>query len=224
MADRRFESLEEQRRRRENELAGDRNRGDYNPYDPRNYDSGGFGFGGTSGSAGGYGAGGMGPQTGYGSQANYGQGYSAGDYDPEDIDDRFPDQAAPQSRRWGGGLPRNSIGWGPQAPDYNRSVDPGRDLGYTPRNNRRPWQDYGMRKKRDYAEEMGTAHHDDPHYMSWRDEQVRKLDDDYAAYRSERQVKFNDEFDTWRKTRDTSRATGSASDADLPLKKPKAAE
>jgi len=46
------------------------------PYDARNYESGGFGYGGTNGSAGGFGVGGAGPQSGgYGSQANYGEGY-----------------------------------------------------------------------------------------------------------------------------------------------------
>jgi len=47
----------------------------YDPYDPRAADAGGFGYGGSTGSAGGFGAGGSGPQTGeYGSQANYGAG------------------------------------------------------------------------------------------------------------------------------------------------------
>ena len=46
------------------------------PYDQRNYESGGFGYGGSNGSAGGFGVGGAGPQSGgYGSQANYGEGY-----------------------------------------------------------------------------------------------------------------------------------------------------
>ena len=60
-------------------IAGDAHNNDYNPYDPRNYDSGGFGYGGTNGSGDGFGGGGMGPQQGYASQSNYGQGQPAGD-------------------------------------------------------------------------------------------------------------------------------------------------
>jgi hypothetical protein len=42
--------------------------------------------------------------------------------------------------------------------------------------------------------------------MSWRDEQMRKLDDDYRAYRQENQTKFHTDFETWRNKRAASPA------------------
>lgn len=51
----------------------------------------------------------------------------------------------------------------------------------------------------------GNTQHFDPHYNQWRNEQIRKLDEDYHSYNQERYGKFSDEFDQWRKTRKASR-------------------
>jgi hypothetical protein len=147
---------------------------DYNPFDARNFDSGGFGYGGTNGSAGGFGIGGNGPQTGaYGSQANYGQGSEAGGPDtwPEDFE---------HHNDWRDGLPHNFRGWGPQTPDGGPSPP------------RRP---AAMKRA------TRPIHPLDHHYLTWREEQMRKLDADYLAWRAERQGQFNQDFDEWRRKR-----------------------
>lgn len=175
----------------------------YDPYDARNYDAGGFGFGGTSGSGGGFGAGGGGPQTGgYGSQANYGQG---GRYEPE------AEQHRPS---WLDSFPHSFHGWGPNAPDYG--PDPQRNLGYTPRSDHVPRQDYGRHSHRNYqreAERWGDEHPDDAHYRSWREQQMQALDDEYHAWREEGRTKFNEDFNAWRdKRRSKSAASATAKD------------
>lgn len=87
--------------------AGDDGYFRYDPYDPRAADSGGFGFGGSTGSAGGFGVGGAGPQTGeFGSQANYGAG-------PEF---NARDGATTDELEWTGVAP---LGSRPSEPDKN---------------------------------------------------------------------------------------------------------
>lgn len=188
-------------------FAGDR--GGYRPYDARNYDSGGFGYGGTSGSGGGFGAGGAGPQSGgYGTQANYGQGYPAGDYDPQHRDDYHPDERRRPS--WLDSFPHSFSGWGPRTPTYEN--DPQRALGYTPQSARPPSQDYGMNHHRNYAKE----HPDDVHYRAWREQQIRELDADYDAWRAENRTRFDEDFGGWRENRrkqKPDRVTGAAGDA-----------
>ncbi len=153
---------------------------DFNPFDARNYDSGGFGFGGSSGSAGGFGVGGNGPQSGaYGSQANYGQGAESGGPDSWMDDQRDPDQWEVH-HDWRDALPHNFRGWGPRAPDYGRPTPPPRQM----RAVRRP-----------------PPHPADTHYMAWREKQMRKLDEDYLAWRSERQARFNEDFEDWQRKR-----------------------
>jgi hypothetical protein len=185
----------------------------YNPYDARAYDSGGFGFGGTSGSGGGYGVGGMGPQGGYASQANAGQGYEPGNYDPDNVNADGPYIGYAPRGDWTNAFP-DRTGWGPRAPDYGR--DPQRELGYTQRFGGLPRQDYGRHRHRDYvgeAERWHNRHPDDHHYLSWRDEQLRSLDREYHAFSEERRNRFNSEFDTWRQRRAEERAKTSTSAA-----------
>lgn len=192
-------------------FAGDQ--GGYHPYDSRNYDSGGFGYGGTSGSGGGFGVGGAGPQAGgYGTQANYGQGYPVGDYDPDHREDFAPE--ARHRPSWLDSFPHSFSGWGPRAPAYEN--DPQRALGYTPRSGQRPEQDYGRRSHRNYSREMADEHPHDRHYRNWRDQQMRELDADYDAWRRENQSKFDEEFGGWRDKRSRTkreRPAGSAPDA-----------
>jgi hypothetical protein len=51
-----------------------------------------------------------------------------------------------------------------------------------------------------------TGQHHDPHYLQWRNEQIRKLDEDYEAWNKERYGKFSEEFDTWRRNRQAAAA------------------
>jgi hypothetical protein len=146
---------------------------DGNPYDARNFDSGGFGYGGTNGSAGGFGVGGNGPQTGaYGSQANFGQGIEAGGPDTwaEDFEHHNDYRDV---------LPHNFRGWGPQTPD------PGP----------------GPSRPRPRRQAANRVHPLDHHYLTWREQQIAKLDADYLAWRAERQGQFNQDFDDWRNRR-----------------------
>lgn len=198
------------------------NRFGYNPFDARQYDSGGFGFGGTSGSAGGYGVGGEGPQTGYASQANYGQGYEPGDYRPEAAEGYLDNTPEERHMSWLDSFPHSFHGWGPNAPDYGPEPrgNPQEALGYTQRTDQRPAQDYGRHRHRNYAREAdrwGDEHPDDHHYRAWREQQMRALDDDYLAWREEGRTKFNDDFNEWRNKRMRQRSTGSAIDADEPV-------
>lgn len=41
----------------------------------------------------------------------------------------------------------------------------------------------------------------DDHYLSWRDRQIRSLDQDYADYCREREQQFHSDFDNWRRSR-----------------------
>lgn len=41
----------------------------------------------------------------------------------------------------------------------------------------------------------------DDHYLSWRDRQMRILDNDYADYCREREQQFHSDFDNWRRSR-----------------------
>lgn len=52
-----------------------------------------------------------------------------------------------------------------------------------------------------HAPSHGHAHHGDPDYHQWREEQIRKLDSDYHQWRQERYQKFSEDFNTWRATR-----------------------
>jgi hypothetical protein len=147
---------------------------DADPFDPRNSDSGGFGFGGTNGSGGGFGVGGNGPQTGaYGSQANYGQGPEAGG--PDTWSEDFE-----HHNDWRDGLPHNFRGWGPQTPDTGPSAP---------------------RRAQPLKRPAQLIHPLDHHYLTWREDQVRKLDAEYVAWRAERQGRFNQDFEAWRSKR-----------------------
>ncbi len=82
-----------------------------------------------------------------------------------------------------------------------------------------------------YGRSQGASHHDDhePHYRTWREnqiashdrdyarwreEQVRKYDEDYKGWRNERHSTFSKEFEGWRSGRG-GQAGGSAPDEPL---------
>lgn len=44
-------------------------------------------------------------------------------------------------------------------------------------------------------------HHDDPDYVSWRDDQLRAHDRDYQAWREERRRSYDDDYGKWRRER-----------------------
>jgi hypothetical protein len=48
---------------------------------------------------------------------------------------------------------------------------------------------------------QGFSNHPDDHYRSWRDRQMRALDNDYADYCREREQQFHRDFDNWRSQR-----------------------
>lgn len=60
-----------------------------------------------------------------------------------------------------------------------------------------------------------AGQHHDPHYLQWRSEQIRKLDEDYEAWNKERYGKFSEEFDTWRRNRQAAAST-KESEAGMP--------
>ena len=143
---------------------------DVNPFDARNFDSGGFGYGGTSGSAGGFGVGGNGPQTGaYGSQANFGQGSEAGGPDTwaEDFE---------HHNDWRDSLPHNFHGWGPQTPDPGRTPSPPRRIppsSHPLDHHYLTWRDEQMRKL-------------DEDYLVWRAERQGQFNQDFEEWRRNR--------------------------------------
>ena len=72
-----------------------------------------------------------------------------------------------------------------------------------------PWY-YGggsadEQRRPDYAGDFGKhthhAHHGDPDYSKWREEQIRNLDRDYEEYRKARNSHFAEEFNQWRSAR-----------------------
>jgi hypothetical protein len=111
---------------------------------------------------------------------------------------------------WGGGgnpqtrYGRNQDG-GQQNTDYpyigrGRGESYGRGYGdFYQRSNE------GQGRDSDYQRNLGSqrqgAGHHDESYLNWRNDQIRKLDDDYDAYRREHQTKFNSDFDNWRNSR-----------------------
>ncbi len=86
---------------------------------------------------------------------------------------------------------------------YNRSAGGGR---YT---EDRSGRDYGApnygspsyQRQGSYgSSQQGRTDHD-PHYASWRQQQIDALDRDYDDYRREHQSKFENDFGSWRTTR-----------------------
>lgn len=64
------------------------------------------------------------------------------------------------------------------------------------------------RSQRPAERHQGDEHRD---YRAWREEQMRRCDEEYAEYCRERQEKFNQDFEEWRRAR-----AGRASRVDLP--------
>ena len=145
------------------------------PYDQRNYDSGGFGFGGTSGSAGGFGVGGNGPQSGgYGSQGNCGQGaFSHGDRGtpgPYDLNEHErggrPGRGGsnPEHPYWGQGRGRPyGEGWRARDRHHEQYLS---------------WRDAQIRNL-------------DLEYEDYRREHQAKFDEDFGSWRDKRAAERN---------------------------------
>ena len=53
----------------------------------------------------------------------------------------------------------------------------------------------------------------EPHYTSWRDEQIRSFDEDYRAFRAERGKKFGADFDEFRQNRERTAQKGAGANA-----------
>lgn len=59
--------------------------------------------------------------------------------------------------------------------------------------------------------------HQDDHYLSWRDRQMRALDNDYADYCREREQQFHSDFDNWRRSRQHGQKPAVGEPAELEL-------
>ena len=59
---------------------------------------------------------------------------------------------------------------------------------------------YGDRNDWERSPRNFSSRQDD-HYLSWRDRQIRSLDEDYADYCREREQQFHSDFDNWRRSR-----------------------
>jgi hypothetical protein len=116
----------------------------------------------------------------------------------EDFSGRTREGRAPsfraEDRNWGGsgrdewqgaGYARER-GYGGFQGDFGRS---GRDQGGF--EGRGDWE----RAPRNFSSRQ------DDHYLSWRDRQMRALDNDYADYCREREQQFHSDFDNWRRAR-----------------------
>jgi hypothetical protein len=132
--------------------------------------------------------------SGYGRSQTWGGGYNEGGYD--------------QHGTWGGSVRGSGYGRGQPQTRY------GSDHGYADQRDNQ-WQggrrDYGQQYGRNQDFDSGyqreaegqrrrSSQHDQS-YLNWRDEQIRKLDEDYEAYQRENQTKFNSDFESWRTKR-----------------------
>ena len=66
--------------------------------------------------------------------------------------------------------------------------------------------------------------HQDDHYLSWREQQMRALDNDYADYCREREQQFHSDFDNWRRSRRQEAPVGEAAELELTQERVLAAE
>jgi hypothetical protein len=57
----------------------------------------------------------------------------------------------------------------------------------------------------------------DDHYLSWRDRQMRALDNDYADYCREREQQFHSDFENWRRSRQQGKEVPVGEAAELEL-------
>ena len=90
----------------------------------------------------------------------------------------------------------------------NRERRPDRDDGFFDRmgDRARSWMgddDHRQRQGRSDWERAprNFSSHQDDHYRSWRDSQVKALDRDYEDYCREREQQFHQDFDSWRQNR-----------------------
>jgi hypothetical protein len=84
-------------------------------------------------------------------------------------------------------------GYGRGERDYDRSQSPwGRD-------------EYRRTSRAGTSDRSDRSRHEDPHYESWRRQQMDSLDRDYDDYRREHQQRFESEFGSWREKRQQKR-------------------
>ncbi len=85
----------------------------------------------------------------------------------------------------------------PMAGDYGRSEP---DMG---RRGSNRFEEQGRSHRSSESSAQGIH---DPHYHSWRQQQIEALDRDYDEYRRENQSRFESEFGSWREKRQTKRS------------------
>ena len=121
------------------------------------------------------------------------------DYDEDRGDEHEGWQDDARERQWRGGETRGREWRGGEDREGWRGNEPDRSdrnlsfmLGDRDRNrDRGDWE----RAPRNFSS------HQDDHYRSWRDRQMRALDRDYEDYCREREQQFHSDFDTWRSQR-----------------------
>lgn len=124
------------------------------------------------------------------------------------LPDQDPSQSAPEDHQ------RAATAGDP--PDIGHGVltagseSSGLDSGQS---NEHPLADHGA------GPQSKARNFDDPRYLSWRDEQLEKLDAEYQEFRRERQDRFDAEFDSWRQSRPPQQSAGpeASNQGELPV-------
>ena len=128
-------------------------------------------------------------------------------YDSERGQGRWREQERGSSRGSFGGMAQCGTGRSP-----GRSSSGGSGMRDFDRGNRQDQQSWGSpRSSREMPRgqmsgQMSGSSSFDPHYHSWREQQIEALDRDYDEYRREHQSRFENEFGSWREKRQSKRS------------------
>ena len=102
-------------------------------------------------------------------------------------------------------LGRDRYNYGDRSP-YGRS-EPNRSEGYFGASGfLSNADDFGGRRSMGRSDEPRGSRDFDPHYHSWRQQQIDALDRDYEDYRREHQSRFESDFGSWREKRMSKRS------------------
>ncbi|HZU51817.1 MAG TPA: hypothetical protein VE968_08095 [Sphingomicrobium sp.] len=122
--------------------------------------------------------------------------------------DHYPSQSSERAQSWFRDDDRQYRRTHPDewnTRESGRSAGSGRTRGYGSFQ-----EDYGSSQSRQPTRDArgdwersprNFSSHQDDHYRSWRDRQMRALDRDYEDYCREREQQFHQDFDSWRRNR-----------------------
>ncbi|MES2120486.1 MAG: DUF2171 domain-containing protein [Pseudomonadota bacterium] len=99
------------------------------------------------------------------------------------------------------GSERGEHSYRPMTGDYGRSSRGGYDRSQETFGR----DDYRSTSRAGTSDRSDRSRHDDPHYDSWRRQQMESLDRDYEDYRRENQSRFENDFGSWRERRQQKR-------------------